>query len=100
MRFDDPLDTVEPDGRLNQRAGCLMTDQDKDDDERRQMSLPLRAGLAVLAALIAGLFAHQAISDPISTTIAVIFVGVGVFLTIGRSGDGVDGGGGGDGGGG
>ena len=100
MRFGDPLDTVEPDGRLNQRAGSLMTDQDKDNDGRRQMSLPLRAGLAVLAALIAGLFAHQSISDPITSTIAVIFVGVGVFFTIGRSGDGVDGGGGGDGGGG
>ncbi len=77
-----------------------MTDQDRDNDEGSKMSVPLRAGLGVIAALIAGLFAHQSISDPITTTIAVIFVGFGVFFTIGRSGDGVDGGGGGDGGGG
>lgn len=82
-----------------------MTEQPDKDQRSNKPSLALRAILGVVASIFAGLFAHQAMGDPITTVIAALFFGAGVFFTIGQTGHGagVDGGGGdggGDGGGG
>jgi hypothetical protein len=69
------------------------------------MSLRLRLGASVIAAIMAGVFSQLFMGDTTFTIIAVLFVGFGFFFTIGQAGHGAgaDGGGGdgsGDGGGG
>ncbi len=70
------------------------------DRKSNPISLPLRAGLGIIAALVAGLFVHQALGELITAGVAALFFGLGTFFTIGRSGEGVDPGGGGAAGGG
>lgn len=71
----------------------------------KSMSLRLRLGASVIAAIMAGVFSQLFMGDTTFTIIAVLFVGFGFFFTIGQAGHGAgaDGGGGdgsGDGGGG
>lgn len=76
-----------------------MTDDRTTDRSPKTPSLALRAGLGVIAAGVAALFAYQALGELMTAGVAALFFGLGVFFTVGRSGDGVDGGGAGDGGG-